>query len=699
MASDALPPRSSRAIFSRVGGGGRGVVGGGIRRDGGDADVEREAPGTKGHGRTGRWAHAWAGGVGWVLPIAVIVAELVATLAVWDALRRSEARAVRAASSAASDHVIGQLQTELRSHLRAMGRMARRADDDPERSRAAWEADGREHLRDFPSMRALGVMSDGAWRALVSRSRSDSLAALAVATRVREATDGTDAPVVLGIPLPDGVRGLVLAVPGPSVAGERHHVVAVLHAPSFVASSLANTASDFAVAVHDGDVPVFRRLDAGTNGMRWEKRATLPSGAVAWTIRVWPGDSLVTEATSQLPGAVLLFGIVLAVPAGLVTRLTQVANERERRYRALFEHAPDAIVVFDVDSGRFVEANANAERLFDLPRERLLELGPAELSPPTQPDGRPSDAAARAWIDQAVAGGAPRFEWLHRDTKGEEIPCEVRLVRFPAHRRVLVRGSISDARDRVALERQLRQAQKMEAVGQLAGGIAHDFNNILAAVMGLADLLVTDLPAGSTSREDALEIRDSARRAAGLTRQLLAFSRKQTLSPRPLDLNAVITDLERMLRRTLGDDVILETQLAADVGVVRADPSAIEQVLVNLAINARDAMPDGGTIAISTRRRVVTRPGEFEDAVPGEYVELEVRDDGVGMPPDVSARVFEPFFTTKPAGKGTGLGLAMVYGIVRQTGGHIAVTSTLGAGTAFTIVLPRTSDAPPSPES
>jgi len=658
-----------------------------FQRDGGDADVERKAPGLKDHVWTRRLAHVWRGGVGWAIPAAVVMVELVATLAVWDALRRSEARAVRAASSAASDHVIGQLQTELRSHLQAMGRMARRAAYPSAFSRTVWEADGREHLRDFPSMRALGLMSDaGAWHALVSRSPSDSVAAVGIMARVREATRDTDGSVVL-------------AVPGASAAGRRHHVVALLHAPSFVASSLANTASDFAVAVRDGDVPVFQRLGAGTAGKPWEETATLPIDEAPWTVRVWPGDSLVTEATSHLPTAALLFGLILAMPAGLVTRLTQVANERERRYRALFEHAPDAIVVFDVDSGRFVEANANAERLFGLRRERLLEFGPAELSPPQQADGRPSGTAARAWIDQAVAGGAPRFEWLHRDAKGEEIPCEVRLVRFPSRRRVLVRGSISDVRDRVALERQLRQAQKMEAVGQLAGGIAHDFNNILSAVMGLADLLVADLPAGSESHEDALEIRETARRAADLTRQLLAFSRKRTLSPRPLDLNALIADLERMLRRTLGDDILLETSLTAELGVVRADPSAIEQVLVNLAINARDAMPGGGTITIVTRRRTITRPGEFEDASPGEYVELEVGDDGMGMPPEVSARVFEPFFTTKPAGKGTGLGLAMVYGIVRQTGGYIAVTSTPGAGTTFRVILPRTTDAPSSAEA
>ncbi|MCZ6783484.1 MAG: ATP-binding protein, partial [Proteobacteria bacterium] len=252
-----------------------------------------------------------------------------------------------------------------------------------------------------------------------------------------------------------------------------------------------------------------------------------------------------------------------------------------------------------------------------------------------------------------------------------------------------------DMGERRSLEAQLRQAQKMEAVGQLAGGIAHDFNNYLTVIMGsaheLAELYSDDEQAKSVVEEIAV----AAQRSASLTRQLLAFSRKQVLQPRLVDLNELITDLERMLRRVLGGNVALETRLASDLGTARVDPSQIEQVIVNLALNARDAMPEGGTLKIETGnlqldREAVSRHPGIE---PGSYVCLRVIDDGTGIDPELRDRIFEPFFTTKKEGQGTGLGLATVYGIVEQSGGTIAVDSELEKGTTFRIYLPRAVDA------
>ena len=240
--------------------------------------------------------------------------------------------------------------------------------------------------------------------------------------------------------------------------------------------------------------------------------------------------------------------------------------------------------------------------------------------------------------------------------------------------------------ERKNLEEQFRQAQKMEAVGRLAGGIAHDFNNLLTVMSSCSELLLLDLPQDDRRRIDVEEIRRAAQRAAGLTRQLLAFSRKQILQPTMLDLNAIVAEMEKMLRRVLGEDVAMVTQLDPELGFVRADHGQVEQVLMNLVVNARDAMPRGGRIVLRTRN-VAQDAGD-------PLVALEVIDEGVGISTDAMPHIFEPFYTTKEVGKGTGLGLSTVYGIVKQSGGDVEVDTTLGSGTTFRILFPRYREAP-----
>ncbi len=257
-----------------------------------------------------------------------------------------------------------------------------------------------------------------------------------------------------------------------------------------------------------------------------------------------------------------------------------------------------------------------------------------------------------------------------------------------------------DITDRKLLEQQLLQSQKMEAIGRLAGGVAHDFNNLLTVILGYSDLVIAGLPGDHPARSQLEEIRRAGAHAASLTRQLLAFSRRQVLQTRVFDLNRTVGDMEKMIGRLVGEDVKVSTTLAPDLGSIRGDPGQVEQVILNLVVNARDAMPKGGSLTIDTETAVVG-DGE-EDGVggtlrPGSFAALTVADTGTGMDAETRRRIFEPFFTTKPAGKGTGLGLATVQGIVVQSGGQVSLVTAPGKGTAFRILFPFTSERAEAP--
>jgi PAS domain S-box-containing protein len=370
-------------------------------------------------------------------------------------------------------------------------------------------------------------------------------------------------------------------------------------------------------------------------------------------------------------------------------RAEEAVRSSEARLAAILEAALDAIVTMD-PAGRIVDFNPAAESLFCHTAERARGREFAELLLP-----RASRDAFRHELEMLTSGTVPsRRELTAIRADGRDVPVELGLAPIRHGESPLITAYVRDltARKRTEerlrqTEEQFRQSQKMEAVGQLAGGVAHDFNNLLTVMSGHTDLLLNDehLPPHIT---DSLEqVRDATRRAAALTRQLLAFSRKQVLVPTVLDLKSIVTDMGRMLRRLIGDHIELTVSVTPDLWAIRADQGQIEQALLNLAVNARDAMPRGGMLTISA---VNCEPGvrPAGEGPRGRSVALSVRDSGIGIDPSVRDRIFEPFFTTKPRGQGTGLGLAMVYGIVKQSGGAISVDSSLGAGTTFTLYLP-----------
>jgi two-component system, cell cycle sensor histidine kinase and response regulator CckA len=351
----------------------------------------------------------------------------------------------------------------------------------------------------------------------------------------------------------------------------------------------------------------------------------------------------------------------------------------ESNYRSIFDSANDAIFVHDAATGRIVDLNEEALRAYGWTRAEAVALSFGDLCASESPH-LPVTAVQR--LLKAASGVPQVFEWMAKDKGGQTFWAEMslKLVTLGGQPRVL--SIVRDITSRKRLEANFLQAQKMETIGRLAGGVAHDFNNLLTAISGFAALARKALPPGDPAVADIDQILKNSGRAAGLTRQLLAFSRRQVIAPQVLNPNALVLDMDKMLRRLIGEDIELTTVPGAGVGTIRADRVQMEQVLINLAVNARDAMPHGGKLTIETAAV------RLDGAQSGDFVMLAVSDTGVGMSTEVKDHVFEPFFTTKEIDKGTGLGLATVYGIVKQHNGEVTVDSELGLGTTFKIYLP-----------
>ncbi|MEW6719355.1 MAG: PAS domain S-box protein [Thermodesulfobacteriota bacterium] len=367
-------------------------------------------------------------------------------------------------------------------------------------------------------------------------------------------------------------------------------------------------------------------------------------------------------------------------------RVENALRVSEEKFWNAFRISPDSVNINRLRDGMFVEINEGFTRLLGYELDEVIGKTSEELGIWARPEDR-EELLRRLDRDGVVQD----FESVFRRKNGRLGTGLMSARALVMDGEPFILSITRDITERVKLEEQLRQAQKMEAVGRLAGGIAHDFNNLLTVILGYCDVLLSRLPPGDRSAEEIREIQKAGDAAAALTGQLLAFGRKQVLNLRPTAINALVSEMENMLQRVLGETISLKTRLEPELWTVRADRNQLQQVVMNLAINARDAMPAGGDLEIETRNADVDKdcPARPPDCPPGKYALLSVADTGHGMDEDTAREIFEPFFTTRELGKGTGLGLSTVHGIVRQSGGFIEVETRPGGGSTFRVFLPR----------
>jgi two-component system cell cycle sensor histidine kinase/response regulator CckA len=415
-------------------------------------------------------------------------------------------------------------------------------------------------------------------------------------------------------------------------------------------------------------IAILRKVKSLTN---YEQCLRRRDGSKVWLL----GSANLVEGVGDEP----------AVNEETFVDITERRNAEEK-FRKAFNANPEPITIATISEGRYIDVNESFLRVTGYSREEVIGRTSRELNFWVGPEDR------SIFIEKLKKQGSVREMEIGFRTKSGEIRTAVdsaEIIDVAGQECVI--AIFRDITEQKTLEKQLRQTQKMEAVGQLSGGIAHDFNNLLGVIIGYSEILEHRLAPDDPLQKECLQIKKAGQSAASLTRQLLAFSRQQVLEPRVLDLNAIVLNVEKMLRRLIGEHIDLRTQLDPALGSVKADQSQIEQVIINLAVNARDAMARGGKLIIETSNVILDEDyaRRHSPQLPGPYVLLAVADTGIGMDAETQARIFEPFFTTKELGKGTGLGLSTVYGVVRQSGGHIWVYSEPGQGTTFKIYLPR----------
>ncbi|MGA3293332.1 MAG: PAS domain S-box protein [Candidatus Acidiferrales bacterium] len=439
-----------------------------------------------------------------------------------------------------------------------------------------------------------------------------------------------------------------------------------------------------------------RQIERSEWSLSWAAIAVtllLTAGLSSFALGVFarPGEVETTDlwiAVRGLIGLVLVFDVYVIYQQLQIQRIRRKLLEREEFFQLISENVIDMIAVVD-SAGKRVYNSPSYQRILGYDLDELENTSSFDQ---VHPDDRQMVVDAAAEARRSGTGRRIEYRMRHKDGRWvylESTASPVINAKGEIENLVIVNRDIDERR---RLEEQLRQSQKMDAIGRLSGGVAHDFNNLLGVIIGYAEILQEHIPEADPMRAPVDQILKAGNRASSLTRQLLAFSRQQVLEPKVLSLNGVVSDTDKMLRRLIGEDIELVTSLDPKLGRIRADQGQIEQVIMNLAVNARDAMPDGGRLAIETSNFEIDTAFAQRYAYPvqtGPYVLLTVSDNGIGMDSATQQRIFEPFFTTKEKGKGTGLGLSMVYGVVKQSGGYIDLTSSPGKGATFSIYLPR----------
>ncbi len=427
-------------------------------------------------------------------------------------------------------------------------------------------------------------------------------------------------------------------------------------------------------------------------------RAVNEGRIFAYVTKPWNGDDLKVKVQQAVDRFRL--GRELAAEREALRRSESRLQRQTSLLNSILNSMEEGVVVA-ARSGAFLVFNEQAARILgkrgdDMNAARWAQTFGLYLSDQITPLPRHMDPLSRALEGEELA----ELELCVRNDKVHDTVVAVTAAPLRDEAGTLTGGVVvlRDVTEQRSLQQMLTQSQKMEAIGRLAGGVAHDFNNLLVVIDSYSDLVMRTFPEGDERREDMDQVMAASKRAAGLTKQLLAFSRRQMIQPTSVRLNDVVSGVEKMLKRVIGEHIDLSTDLAIDLAFVRADVGQLEQTILNLTVNARDAMPEGGSLRLRTTN-VVVGAGDMLGVSPGHYVALEVTDTGVGMSPDVQRRIFEPFFTTKAPEKGTGLGLATVYGIVQQSRGHISVRSEVNVGTTFTILLPALDHAMPTEAS
>jgi hypothetical protein len=543
--------------------------------------------------------------------------------------------------------------------------------------------------------------------------------------------DGTTFPAEISLSAIDTDQGILVSAAVRDVTGRRRAAHAAAQLASIIQSShdavIGKTLDQVITSWNPGAERLYGYTAGEMIGRHVEVLIPVPDREREAQVlaAVTRGERVEQYQTRRVrkDGTMVAVSLTMSPIAGATGAITGVATvtrdvtERQRadaRFRGLLEAAPDAMVCAGAD-GRIALVNAQTERLFGYSRDELTGQ-PVEILVPDQVRELHPGHRARYVADPQPRPMGAGMELAGRRRDGTTFPAEVSLSATHTDEGILITAVVRDVTERLEmqaererlrsqaerdrLERQLHQSQRLESLGQLAGGVAHDFNNLLGVISNYAafagEELAKEPPDGrwQAVRGDIKQVEQAAHQAAGLTHQLLAFARQEVIQPRVLDLNEVVTSVEQLLIRTLGEHIELITDLADDLAPVLADPGQIEQVLVNLAVNARDAMPGGGKLIIQTTNTDIGQPAAGQARLaPGRHVAIKVSDTGTGIPKDVADRVFEPFFSTKPKGEGTGLGLATVYGIITQAGGDLRIYSEPGIGTVFTALLPITGQA------